>query len=53
MISRKVTMAVVAMVVAAVDPAGVKKLLVHAEDGSPVMRKKKTTTKNHRNPSSN
>lgn len=50
MIARKVTMVVVATVVAAADLAGVKKLHVHAEDGSLVMRKKKITTKNHRNP---
>ena len=50
-IARKVTMAVAALVVAAADLAGVRKLHVHVEDGSPVMRKKKTTTKNHRNPS--
>lgn len=53
MIVRKVMMAVVVMAVAAADLAGLKKILVHAEGGNPVMRKKKTTIKNLRNPSSN
>ena len=52
MTARIVTMVVVALVVAAVDLAGVKKLHVHAEDGSPVMKKKKIITKNYLNLSS-
>jgi hypothetical protein len=49
MIARRITMVVVAM---AVERAGVKRRRGHAEDGSPVMRKKRTTTRNRRNPSS-
>lgn len=49
-IVRRVTMAVVAMVVAVADLAGVTELLVNAVDGNLETRKKKITTKNSPNP---
>lgn len=49
-----VVAAMVVVVVAVVDPAGVKERLVNAVDGGSLeMRKRKTTTKSHPSPSSN